>query len=129
MGKTFEDLDVFKRALDLMVVVYELTEDFPRREHYGLASQLRRASISVISNIAEGQGRLKPGEWRQLLSQARGSLFEIEAQLIAANRLGYITDLQATSARQISRSVGKPLIGLIAYVRKRENRQPVTGNR
>lgn len=129
MTKTFEDLDVFKRALDLMALVYDLTEDFPKREHYGLASQLRRATVSVISNIAEGQGRLMPGEWRQLLSHARGSLFEIEAQLIAAKRLGYVTNAQAADIRAMTRSVGKPLAGLIAYVRRRENRSPATGKR
>jgi four helix bundle protein len=129
MSKTFEDLDVFKRALDLMVGVYEATEDFPKREFYGLAAQLRRASVSVVSNIAEGQGRLTPGEWRQLLSHARGSLFEIEAQLIAASRLGYLDAGTKARLRASAKSVGKPLAGLIAYVRTREIRQPRTGNR
>ena len=128
MATTFEDLDVFKRALDLMVDVYETTEDFPKREFYGLASQLRRAAISVISNIAEGQGRLTPGEWRLMLSHARGSLFEIEAQLIAAERMRFIDAATMTRLRAQTKSVGKPLAGLIRYVRSREPRKPVTGN-
>jgi four helix bundle protein len=122
MVKTFEDLDVFKRALDLMVSVYEATEDFPKREFYGLASQLRRASVSVVSNIAEGQGRLTPGEWRQLLSHARGSLFEIEAQVIAAERLRYIEAATMRRLRTETKTVGQPLAGLIDYVRTRESR-------
>ena len=123
MAKTFEDLDVFNRALDLMVGVYEATEDFPKRELYGLASRLRRASVSVLSNIAEGQGRLTPGEWRQLLSHARGSLFEIEAQLIAAERLRYINAPTMRRLRAETKFVAKPLAGLIDYVRSRERRR------
>jgi len=129
MTKTFEDLDAFNIALDMMVVVYEATENFPKREVYGLAAQLRRAAVSVVSNIAEGQGRLTNGEWRQLLSHARGSLFEIEAQVIAASRLGYLDPLTAQRLRTSTKSVGKPLSGLISYVRSRESRQPGTGNR
>jgi len=129
MAKTFEDLDVFKRALDLMVDVYEATAGFPQREVYGLAAQLRRASVSVVSNIAEGQGRLTPGEWRQLLSHARGSLFEIEAQLIASAMLGFMDSATAKRVRAMAKTVGRPLAGLIAYVQSREHRKPATGNR
>jgi len=131
MAKTFEDLDVFNRAVSLMVAVYRATEDFPRREQYGLASQLRRASVSVLSDIAEGQGRLTPGEWRQMLSHARGSLFEVEAQLIAATKLGYLDEISMKQIRSKCKSVGKPLAGLIAYVQTKEadKRQPAPGNR
>jgi four helix bundle protein len=113
----------------LMAHVYEMTEDFPRREWYGLASQMRRASVSIVSNIAEGQGRLTDGEWRQHLSHARGSLYELEAQLIAAHRLGFIDDLVRAAVRESARHTGKPLAGLIEYVRQRERRQQATGHR
>jgi four helix bundle protein len=129
MPTTFEDLDAFKYAVDLMVHIYGATENFPKREHYGLAAQLRRAAVSVVSNIAEGQGRLTPGEWRQLLSHARGSLYEIEAQLIASTTLGFMDDSTAQIVRFQAKRVGKPLAGLIAYVRNREHRKPGTGNR
>ncbi len=129
MPKTFEDLDAFNYALALMVHIYGLTENFPKREMYGLASQLRRAAVSIVSNIAEGQGRLTDGEWRQHLSHARGSLFEVEAQIIAANRLGYLDDAGAQIARTAVRSVGKPLSGLIRYVKRREGRPPATSHR
>ena len=72
--RQFHDLVAFKRALEVVVAVYDATATFPRREMYGLVSQIRKAAIGVISNIAEGQGRLTDGEWRQFLSQARGSL-------------------------------------------------------
>ncbi|MEO8035014.1 MAG: four helix bundle protein [Acidobacteriota bacterium] len=118
--KTFQQLDAFQHALDLMVAVYKATETFPRSEVYGLTSQLRRASTSVVSHIAEGQGRLTRGEWRQFLSQARGSLFEVEAQMLAAHRLSYLS-LEALLELQIlsARTAG-PLMGLIRYVSKQE---------
>ena len=116
---TFEDLDVFKRALDLMTDVYRVTKLFPGDERFGLTQQLRRASISVVRNLAEGQGRLTNGEWRQFLSQARGSLFEIQAQLIASHRLEFLDETHYRKLRSAARRVAQPLNGLIEYVKKR----------
>ncbi|MEA2162841.1 MAG: hypothetical protein QOK37_968 [Thermoanaerobaculia bacterium] len=99
--------------------VYRVTKVFPGDERFGLTQQLRRASISVVSNLAEGQGRLTNGEWRQFLSQARGSLFEIQAQLIAAHRLEFLDEAQYRRLRSAVRRVAHPLKGLIEYVRKR----------
>jgi len=130
MAKTFEDLDAFQRAVDLSVTIYRVTETFPRTELYGLIAQLRRASVSVVSQIAEGQGRLSLGEWRQFLGQARGSLFEIQAQAIVASRLGYLDTNTYKRVRSSLTRVAKPLAGLIEYVRRREGRrQPTTDNR
>jgi four helix bundle protein len=117
--KTFEDLDVFQRALDLMVAVYRVTRAFPADERFGLTQQLRRAAVSVVSNLAEGQGRLTNGEWRQFLSQARGSVFEIQAQLIAAQRLEYLDNKQYQRLRTGIQRVSAPLQGLINYVKTR----------
>ena len=103
-----------------MESVYRATDDFPRSELYGLVSQMRRASISGMSHIAEGQGRLSFGEWRQLLSEARGSLYEVEAQSIAALRLEYLGIDVFHGLRRQTRQTGRLLTGLIAYVRKRE---------
>lgn len=121
MQKTFEDLRAFQRALDLMVAVYTVTDTFPSKEMYGLISQLRRASCSVVSNIAEGHGRLTYGEWRQMLSQARGSLYEVQAQVIASARLGFVNVATAEHLRNQSRLVGTELAGLIRWVKKEEN--------
>src|SRR4051794_24823534 len=126
--KTFENLDAFQAAVEMTVTIYQVTEAFPVAERYGLQSQMRRAGISVISNIAEGQGRLTAGEWRQSLSHARGSLYEIEAQLIIAKRLRFIDDDNGAKLRAACREAGKSLAGLIKYVRNLE-RQPATGNR
>ena len=79
--KSLHDLVAFQRALDLTEVVYRESSVFPSEELYGLTSQIRRAAVGVVSQIAEGHGRVTYGEWRQLLSQARGSLFEVEARL------------------------------------------------
>jgi len=117
---TLEGLYVFKNALELMVAIYSHTKSFPRDERFGLTQQLRRASVSVISHLAEGQGRLTAGEWRQFLSQARGSLFEVQAQLIAAHRLEYLDDCQYGKLRSSVRCVAQPLTGLINYVKSRE---------
>ena len=125
--KTFEDLDAFRAALDLIEGVYETTEQFPRTERYGLVAQMRRAAVSVASNIAEGQGRLTNGEWRQMLSHARGSLFELQAQLAIAERLHFADETTRDVIRAQIASTARPLSGLIRYVR--EHRQPTTDNR
>src|SRR5579863_1523257 len=87
MPQDFHDLTVWQKAIDLTVCIYGLTRRFPKEETYGLASQLRRAAVSVASNIAEGRGRLNHGEFRQFLGIALGSTFEIQTQLVVANRL------------------------------------------
>ena len=117
---SFQNLDVFKLALGLMRMAYAETEAFPRHEMYGLTSQMRRASIGVLSHIAEGEGRLTPGEWRQMLSHARGSLFEVEAQMIAAIDLGYLTTEAAEKLHRQIRRTGKALLNLIRFVQRQE---------
>jgi four helix bundle protein len=99
--------------MEMTVQVYELTRDFPREELYGLTSQIRRASISVASNIAEGRGRISQGEFRQFLGTAQGSNFEVQTQLEVARRirLGHVVDLQ--KAEDLSLEVGKMLSALI----------------
>ncbi len=125
MSKSFESLDAFGLGTDLVVMIYETSATFPRQEMYGLTAQMRRASISVISNIAEGQGRLTHGEWRQFLSQARGSLYEVEAQCIVALRLQFMSvDAHTAMRRQIKRTC-VALNHFIDFVRKRES-NPVT---
>ena len=117
MSKSFRDLTAFKLAVDLAVIVYRCTADFPKYELYGMSAQMRRAAVSVVSNIAEGQGRVTRGEFRQFLSQARGSLYELDAQSIVSARLDYLAldDLTVLS-RQIKRT-SAAVRGLIDYVR------------
>ena len=87
MAQAFQDLNVWQRAMEMTVCVYSLSRTFPKDELYGLTSQLRRASISVASNIAEGRGRMTDGEFRQFLGMAQGSTYEVQTQLQVARRL------------------------------------------
>src|SRR4051794_12529635 len=96
MSSTFRDLIVWQRAKELATLTYKVTENFPAREIYGLTSQMRRAAVSVPSNIAEGQGRSSTGEFRNFLGNARGSLLELETQVEIATELGFIDRMKAT---------------------------------
>jgi four helix bundle protein len=87
--KDYKDLLVWQKAMELVTAIYQATQTFPREELYGLSSQLRRAAISVPSNIAEGQGRRTRGEFRQFLGQA---MSELETQILIAQNLGYLSD-------------------------------------
>ncbi|MGD0788437.1 MAG: four helix bundle protein [Terracidiphilus sp.] len=87
MAQAFQDLAVWQRAMEMTVCVYGLTKTFPQDELYGLTSQLRRASVSVASNIAEGRGRMTDGEFRQFLGMAQGSTYEVQTQLLLVRRL------------------------------------------
>lgn len=91
---SFKDLEVWKRGIDLVEDVYCLTAKFPANEQFGLVSQMRRAAVSIPSNIAEGQGRKNAKEFIQFLYIAKGSLAEIETQLIICERLKFIADAQ-----------------------------------
>ena len=90
MIRTYRELLVWKKAKHLAIVCYQATETFPKNELFGLTSQIRRAAVSVASNIAEGQGRLTRGEFRHFLGQARGSLLELETQAAIAFELEYL---------------------------------------
>jgi four helix bundle protein len=104
---------VWQRAVQLSVAIYRLTAGFPAEERYGIISQLRRAGVSVASNIAEGYGRGSRKDYKQFLAIARGSTLEVQTQLIIANELGYcdLQDLKAVEA--LSEEVSKMLYALI----------------
>src|SRR5579864_9055186 len=95
----YRDLKTWQEAMELVKGVYVATRHFPRDELYGLTSQLRRAAVSIPSNIAEGQARFSSKEFAHFLSQARGSLVEIETQILIAQDLGY---LSATKTRLLT---------------------------
>jgi four helix bundle protein len=104
-----------------MVQVYSVTRSYPRDEQYGMTSQMRRASCSVVSHIAEGQGRVTFGERRQMLSQARGSLFEVQAQILASRKLGYIDATVESALQRDLKATARELGGLLAWIRKCES--------
>ncbi len=86
----YKDLKVWRKAIDLTALVYSMTEKFPNREQFGLISQMNRASVSISSNIVEGAGRNSKGEFAQFLGIAIGSLYELETQVVIAERIKYI---------------------------------------
>jgi len=109
MSHSYRDLIVWNKALEMVTEVYRATRTFPREETYGLCSQLRRAAVSVPSNIAEGQGKLSKGEFRQFLGHARGSLLEMETQIIIARNLGYLTEATLKELEKRSGEVSRLL--------------------
>ena len=113
MPQDFHKLTVWQRAIDLTVCIYVLIQKFPKEETYGLVSQLRRASVSVASNIAEGRGRLNPGEFRQFLGVALGSTFEVQTQLLVARGLEMGNEKAINEATTLSDQVSKMLTSLI----------------
>ena len=90
--KSYKDLLLWQKGINIVVLVYKIVESFPKEELYALSSQLKRASVSVPSNIAEGYGRNSEKSFSHFLDISRGSLFEIETQLIIAKELGIISD-------------------------------------
>jgi four helix bundle protein len=121
MPQNFHDLTVWQRAIDLTVCVYTLTQKFPREETYGLSSQLRRASVSVASNIAEGRGRLNRAEFRQFLGIALGSTFEVQTQLVVARRMGIGTEASVCEAVALANQVSKMLTSFIQKLSSKAN--------
>jgi four helix bundle protein len=113
MGQSFKDLVVWQRAIQLTLAVYKLTAKFPDSERFGLTNQLRRATVSVASNIAEGYGRSTKGEYLQFLGHARGSCSEVETQIVIAKALGFGGPDEMSSAENLCNDVGRLLGGLI----------------
>lgn len=114
--KSYKDLIVWQKALDLVDNIYAVTKKFPKDELYGLTSQIRRAAVSVPSNIAEGYARQSRLELRNYLSIARGSLAEVETQLIIANRQGYLGSDDMNIIIEKHTEVSKMLMALFKKV-------------
>ena len=111
--------------MDLVARVYELSKSWPRDERFGLISQVRRAAVSIPSNIAEGNGRVTPGEGIQCLSVALGSLFELETQLLLAGKLEFTPANVVAQELANSAEIGRMLRGLIeARIRAKVARKP-----
>lgn len=115
--KNFTDLIAWKEAHKLVVLVYEVTKLFPKTELYGLTDQIKRASVSISSNIAEGFSRRSNLEKRQFYYLAKGSLTEVQNQLIVAKDVGYITKEKFLDIANQTVIVGKLISSLIKYTR------------
>jgi four helix bundle protein len=112
MTQSYRDLLVWQKALNLVTKIYQNTQKFPKEEIYGLTSQIRRAAVSIPSNIAEGKGRNSKGEFSQFLGHARGSLYELETQVLIAQNLNYLNENEANELLKLSGELGRMLNGL-----------------
>ena len=110
----FTDLIAWQKAVDLVVLVYQATEPFPSREIFGIVNQMRRAAVSVPSNIAEGQGRLGSKEFSRFLGIARGSLQELQTQVIIAERLTFLAMENSQKLQEMTSEVARIINGLLS---------------
>jgi four helix bundle protein len=119
MGTTnYQDLVVWQNAMSLVESVYRATRGFPHEEVYGLTAQLRRAAVSIPSNIAEGQGRRSARDFLRFLSMAYGSLREVETQVLIAERLNYLDAKQRTAIGKGVSEVGRLINGMMRCVER-----------
>ncbi len=120
MGQSFKDLVVWQRAIALTIDIYKLTAKFPEAEKFGLTSQMRRASVSIASNISEGYGRATRGEYIQFVGHARGSCSELETQIVIAKVLGFGVTTNLDSTESLCNDVGRLLGALMKSLRPKQ---------
>ena len=116
--KNYQELIVWQKSMDLVEEIYSSTRNFPKEEIYALTNQLRRAGVSIASNIAEGQGRQSTADFCRHLSIAYGSLREAETQILIAKRLDYLSENSSNCLMQMASEVGRLLNGLMASLRR-----------
>jgi len=118
MASSYKKLIVWQKAMEMTKHIYGLTSTFPQTEKYGLVSQIRRAAVSIPSNIAEGQGRLTKGEFKQFLGIARGSLYELETQILLAKEMNFLVEPQTVQLLKNIQDINRMLNGLIKSLKK-----------
>jgi len=114
MNHSFKDLKAWQKAMDLADLVYDVTDRFPRHELYGLTNQMRRAAVSIPSNVAEGKGRSTDRDFVFFLHHSRGSLHELETQLLLARRRNYVHEKDFSAVSEAIQELGRILNGLIS---------------
>ncbi|MGD0682270.1 MAG: four helix bundle protein [Terracidiphilus sp.] len=119
MGESFRNLAVWQRSIELTLAVYKLTSTFPDSERFGLTNQLRRAAVSVASNIAEGHGRSTKGEYLQFLGHARGSNSEVETQIVISKALGFGSKEMLQTSEDLCNEVGRMLGAMMKTLRSK----------
>jgi len=118
MAQHYKDLIAWQKAMDLVSVLYDATEDFPKRETYSLTDQMRRAAVSIPSNIAEGQAHFSRREFRHFLRHSCGSLAELETQILIAQRRNYLSEWQTAELLRRTHEVGRILNGLLKSLKE-----------
>ena len=117
--QSYRDLEAWKLAIHMTKVVYRMSEYFPKDERFGLTSQIRRAAVSVASNIAEGWGRGTTTDYARFLRMARGSIYEVETQGVLALELGFVDQEKFDFFDQSVRDAGRVLAGLIRSIEQK----------
>ncbi len=117
--RTHKDLEVWKNSIELVKEVYEVTGNYPQSEMYGLVNQMRRAAISVPSNIAEGAARNSSKEFVRFLSVSQGSLSELETQIIVSERLGFLESQYSKGLSDKMALIRAQLTGLVRSIKQR----------
>ena len=107
-----ENLDLWKKAIEFVLLVYKATESFPKDEKFGLTSQLRRAAVSIVANVAEGAGRKSSKEFRQFLSHSQGSASEVDTELVIAHRLNYLSRMDYDNLAEDLDHIGRMITRL-----------------
>ena len=120
--KSYRDLKVWQKSMDLVVICYQLTSQFPKTEIYGLSSQIQRAAVSIRCNIAEGKGRNHLGDYIRHLSIANGSLKELETHLMIVGRLGYLKQQELKVTLNKCEEIGRMLHSLIEKLSQKKKR-------
>jgi len=110
---SYRDLIAWQKSISLIERIYSCTRQFPKEEIYGITSQMRRAAVSIASNIAEGRGRNSTGEFCQFLGVSKGTLYELETQLIVSNKVGYLSDEELNSLLNNCDEISRLLNGLL----------------
>ena len=121
--RSYRDLIAWQKAMGLVKEIYTSTQAFPKDERFGLVGQLRRAAVSIPSNIAEGQGKSSGGEFKVAIGHAMRSLFEVETQLLIARDLGYVDDWHASELLTLTAELGRILNGLLNSLPTRVSRR------
>ena len=123
MVESFRDLIVWQKAVELSIAIYNLTSEFPRDERFGLTNQMRRAAVSIASNIAEGTGRSTRGEYLLFLGHARGSICELQTQLVISAALGYGAEKRRAPVEGLAVETSRMLNALFRRLKEQSGAQ------
>jgi four helix bundle protein len=115
--RTYKDLIIWRKSIDLVTILYKATAGFPRSEMIGITSQIRRACVSIPSNIAEGFGRRSKMDFVRFCQIAMGSLYEVQTQLLISNNLGYLTQADYDRLYESSREIERMLSSFIDHLK------------
>jgi four helix bundle protein len=119
--RAHHNLDVWRKAVDFVVLIYEKTESFPKEEKFGLTSQVRRAAVSIPANIAEGAARKSDKEFLQFLYVSQGSASEVETEILIAYRLGFLSESDYKLLNESLDNIGRMITGLSNHLKRKTN--------